>query len=272
MESVNEIKEQLSARSRTATLDELANEGRKRVRLIRAEHIAQMVSEAVHSAIDDSGLLGREEVDALVESSQAEFRTVLREREQELQAAREHEAQREAGERELEQLQARFQEVTSELALANAELQQVRDELDAEREQARAAVEAQEGDGEAASVPADVMRAMIQELADVKASIAQPATAQPGAAEPGAPQGGADLTAAFDKLAGALNDRLDSFGKKMGISAAVGGDAPVDLGGVFESDGGAELESNMDNIKVKQKAAGGIAANLAKLKKLKGGG
>jgi len=267
MESVNEIKEQLSARSRTATLDELANEGRKRVRLIRAEHIAQMVSEAVHSAIDDSGLLGREEVDALVESSQAEFRTVLREREQELQAAREHEAQREAGERELEQLQARFQEVTSELALANAELQQVRDELDAEREQARAAVEAQEGDDEAASVPADVMRAMIQELADVKASIAQP-----GAAEPGAPQGGADLTAAFDKLAGALNDRLDSFGKKMGISAAVGGDAPVDLGGVFESDGGAELESNMDNIKVKQKAAGGIAANLAKLKKLKGGG
>jgi Tol biopolymer transport system component len=33
-----------------------------------------------------------------------------------------------------------------------------------------------------------------------------------------------------------------------------------------------ELESNMDNIKVKTKTAGGIAANLAKLKKLKSGG
>ena len=52
MESVNEIKEALSARSRTATLDELASEGRKRVRLIRAEHVAAMISEAVHAAIE----------------------------------------------------------------------------------------------------------------------------------------------------------------------------------------------------------------------------
>lgn len=261
MESVNEIKEQLSARSRTATLDELASEGRKRVRLIRAEHIAQMVSEAVHAAVEESGLLDREAVDALVEKSRAEFRTVLSEREQELQVARENEAQLEANERDLDALRERFQAMTQELALANSELQQVRDELEAERAQARAAEEAQPG------VPADVMRSVIQELADVKASVAE----QASAGHP-APEGGADLTAAFDKLAGALNDRLDSFGKKMGISAAVGGDAPVDLGSMFESGGDADLESNMDNIKVKQKAAGGIAANLAKLKKLKGGG
>lgn len=261
MESVNEIKEQLSARSRTATLDELANEGRKRVRLIRAEHIAQMVSEAVHAAVEESGLLDRDAVDALVEKSRAEFRTVLREREQELEVARENEAQLEASERDFEALQARFQSLTQELALANSELQAVRDELENAQRAAQAAAEEQPG------VPADVMRSMIQELAEVKASVAQQAA--PGQESP---QGGADLTAAFDKLAGALNDRLDSFGKKMGISAAVGGDAPVDLGSVFESGGDADLESNMDNIKVKQKAAGGIAANLAKLKKLKGGG
>ena len=261
MESVNEIKEQLSARSRTATLDELANEGRKRVRLIRAEHIAQMVSEAVHAAIEESGLLGQAEVDALVEKSRAEFRTVLREREQERQVARENEAQLESSEREFESLQARYEEVTQQLALANSELQQVRDELAAERELAQVVPEAQPG------VPADVMRSMIQELADVKESVAQQA-----ATDQDAQPAGADLTAAFDKLAGALNDRLDNFGKKMGISAAVGGDAPVDLGSMFESGGDADLESNMDNITVKQKAAGGIAANLAKLKKLKGGG
>ena len=57
----------------------------------------------------------------------------------------------------------------------------------------------------------------------------------------------------------------------MGVSAAVEDGAPVDFKGMFEGEDG-KLESNMDNIKVKQKAAGGIAANLAKLKKLKGGG
>ena len=62
----------------------------------------------------------------------------------------------------------------------------------------------------------------------------------------------------------------ESFGKKMGISAAVGGDGPTDFSGLFK-DTGQELESNMDNVKIKQKAGGGIAANLAKLKKLKGG-
>jgi hypothetical protein len=213
MESVNEIKEQLSARSRTATLDELANEGRKRVRLIRAEHIAQMVSEAVHAAVEESGLLDRDAVDALVEKSRAEFRTVLREREQELEVARENEAQLEASERDFEALQARFQALTQELALANSELQAVQDELETARREAQSAAEAQP------AVPADVMRSMIQELAEVKASVAQ----QPPSDQESAP-------------------------------------------------GGADLESNMDNIKVKQKAAGGIAANLAKLKKLKGGG
>jgi hypothetical protein len=36
-------------------------------------------------------------------------------------------------------------------------------------------------------------------------------------------------------------------------------------------DDGKSLESNMDNIQVKQKSGGGIAGNLARLKKLKGG-
>ena len=107
---------------------------------------------------------------------------------------------------------------------------------------------------------------MMQELANLKASVAQQPT------QPADQQGGPDFAAALDKLAGTLNDRLDTFGKKMGISSAVGGDAPVDFGSMFKDDGADDLESNMDNIQVKQKAAGGIAANLAKLKKLKGGG
>ena len=48
--------------------------------------------------------------------------------------------------------------------------------------------------------------------------------------------------------------------------------APVDFGGMFREDVDQSLESNMDDIQLKQKAGGGIADNLAKLKKLKGGG
>jgi len=272
MESVNEIKEALSARSRTATLDELKSEGRKRVRLIRAEHVAQMISEAVHGAIEHSGLLGQDEVDMLIEKSRTEFKSILREREQELQSARENEEQLEAKEHELTELKSRFSELTRSLATTRAELEQVRTELDVARDMpAPSTPEAQPAQ---ASMSPDMMMSMMQELANLKASMAQQqqppqqpqAQAQPEQAQ--AP----DFSAALDKLAGTLNDRLDSFGKKMGISAAVGGDGPVDFGGMFKDDDDNQLESNMENIQVKQKAAGGIAANLAKLKKLKGGG
>ena len=58
METVKDVKDALSARSRTATLEQLASEGRKKVRLIKAEHVAAMIHAAVHSAIDGSGLDG----------------------------------------------------------------------------------------------------------------------------------------------------------------------------------------------------------------------
>lgn len=99
----------------------------------------------------------------------------------------------------------------------------------------------------------------------MKARLLQPTAApQPAAA-------GAELSAAIEKLAGSLNDRIEKLGKKMGVSAAVESDVPLDLGGLFK-DTGKDLESNIENIEVKQQSGGGIAANLARLKKLKGGG
>jgi hypothetical protein len=56
----------------------------------------------------------------------------------------------------------------------------------------------------------------------------------------------------------------------MGVSAAVDSDTPVDFTGLFK-DADKKLESNMENIEVKKTEGGGIAANLARLKKLKGG-
>jgi chromosome segregation ATPase len=295
MESVNEIKEALSARSRTATLDELANEGRQRVRLIRAEHVAGMIREAVHAAIEQSGLLGPEEVERLVDKSRQEFRTILREREAELQRAHDNEQALAAREAELAELQQRFGELSASLLSTRAALEAAQGEAETARQEAAAAqatASAAQAAAEAAAASAaaprtaptpapaaggpspDLLLSLVQEMATLKANLMQAqAQAQPApqptvitAPAPAAP----DFSAAFEKLAGSLGDRLEKLGKKMGVSAAVEGDAPVDFGGLFK-DTGKTLESNMENIEVKQKAGGGIAANLARLKKLKGG-
>lgn len=279
MESVNEIKEALSARSRTATLDELRSEGRKRVRLIRAEHVAAMIAEAVHAAIEQSGLIAPEEAEQLVEKSRQEFRSILREREQEAQRAHEVEvslAERDAQlaerERELAELKHRFDETAKALAHLRSELECVQGEYVALQQQHAemmiAPPPAAPVAPAAAAVPNDLLLSLVQEMATLKANLM---TQQTQERAPTQASGGAEFSAAIEKLAGSLNDRLEKLGKKMGVSAAVEGDAPVDFGGLFK-DTGKELESNMDNIEVKQKAGGGIAANLARLKKLKGGG
>jgi DNA mismatch repair ATPase MutL len=268
MESVNEIKEALSARSRTATLDELRNEGKKRVRLIRAEHVAAMISEAVHAAIEQSGLIAPEEAEKLVEKSRQEFRSILREREQEQQRAHETEDRLSQRENELAELKRRFTELSTALASTKAAC----DEALAEAEAARAAAAAAEArppivvaaPAQPAAAP-DFLLSLVQEMATLKANLMQQ-QAQPAPQAAPAP----DFTAALEKLTGSLNERLEKLGKKMGVSAAVESDAPVDFSGMFK-DSGKELESNMQNIEVKQKAGGGIAANLARLKKLKGG-
>lgn len=295
MESVHEIKEALSARSRTATLDELRSEGKKRVRLIRAEHVAAMVSEAVHAAIEQSGLIAPEEAERLVEKSRAEFKSILREREQEAQRA--HEVEQQLGQREQEvaEWKERCAGLEVELGAAQAEANRLRAQLDSLNEQETvrhqellAEVESLQQElaaarsvapapapapvAAASGVPSELLLSLMQEMATLKANLMTQQAAERTpvpAPHPVAP--GADFTAAIEKLAGSLNDRLEKLGKKMGVSAAVESDAPVDFGGLFK-DSGKTLESNMDNIEVKQKAGGGIAANLARLKKLKGGG
>ena len=109
------------------------------------------------------------------------------------------------------------------------------------------------------------MLKLMNEVAELKANM----HAQPAA--PAAAEGGADVSAAIDKLAGSLNDRLEKFGRKMGISSAVDSQ-DVKFDGLFEKEGGGELESNMDTVQVKKKTEGGIHANLERLRKLKGNG
>lgn len=235
MDTVNQVKEALSAKSRTATIDELASQGRKKVRLIKAEHVAGMIASAVHKAIADSGCIPQEEADRLVELGREEFRALMQQRQQELRRLNELE----------ELLRMRDEE--------NAELR-------ASLEQVQAAPTVQ-GSG---SMP--VTSTGIASAVDPARAPATPAIPPADSAAAAPP---ADLTAALDKLAGSLNERLEKLGQKMGISSAVEGEE-VSFDGLFDGSN-ASLESNMDNIQVKNKAGSGIAANLERLKKLKGG-
>jgi chromosome segregation ATPase len=276
MESSHDIKEALSTRARTATLDELRNEGKKRVRVVKAEHIAAMIEEAVHNALEHSGFVAPDEVEKLVDRSRQEFRAILKEREAEVQRAHETQETLAAREQELADLRQQFDALqqslqATEQALAEARAAQAAAEQAAE--QAIQQAEALASEPAATPAPAanaELLMSLMNEMANMKAALqTQQAPAQPTHAAAAAPT--VDVSAAIEKLAGSLNDRLEKLGKKMGISAAVGGDQPLDLGGLFK-DAGEGLESNMGNIESKQKAAGGIAANLARLKKLKGGG
>jgi hypothetical protein len=272
MESFDEIKEALSARSRTATLDELRSEGKKRVRLIRAEHVATMIREAVHTTIEHSGLVAPADVEKLVDKSRQEFRSILKEREAELQRAHDNEEALAQREQELGELRQRLADTDAALTAARARLERLETAVHAApvATAVPAYVHVPMPAPAAAGPSNELLLSLMHEMANMKASMMHPQAAPASAAAPAAAPG-TDVSAAIEKLAGSLNDRLEKLGKKMGVSAAVDSDQPVDFSGMFK-DTGKELESNIENIEVKQKAGGGIAANLARLKKLKGGG
>ena len=266
MESFLHVKEALVARSTVASIDDLKNQGRKQVKVIRAEHIAAMVQEAVEKAVAGSGMVSQEEVDRLVERSREEFRGIVSEREQQLTRLRDAVTQLEEVKEERVRLQASLQELMLERDTLLEQLEEACnrvDELEAQPGQTPAAAPAPTAETD----PALVMRLM-QEVAELKANMG-------ATAEPQAPAADAGVTAAIDKLAGTLNDRLEKFGRKMGISSAVEGkdlnfDALFEK--EFENDPSKTLESNMDSVQIKKKQEGGISANLERLRKLKGGG
>lgn len=310
MESPTDIKAALTTRARTATLDELRTEGKRRVRVVKADQITQMIEESVHRAVEQSGLLPASEVEKLVERSRVEFRALMKAREAEAERAQAMTDLLAAQEREVAELRRQLaaakaaQQAAEEALAASQAAQAAAAPAAAEAEEAAAQAMAQAAAQAAAHAQAELLASLRDEMAGMKAALmAQPpVVAAPGAASvvpfapaaaaagapavPGvaaaaasvqaapaaaAPAPAVDVSAAIEKLASSLNDRFEKLGKKMGISSAVGGDQPVDLGGLFKSaDDG--LESNMNTVETKQKSGGGIAANLARLKKLKGGG
>lgn len=227
--SVETLKEALTARSQSATLDELRSRGKRNVRVIRADDIAEMIASAVNHAVAESGLMAPDEVEALVAKSREQFRELMQRREREV---------------------AELRAATEALDECRAELAQAQVRI-AELER-----------GEETPANAGMMQYLMSELAELKAKAAAPAT--PAAA-------GADAVAgALAQFSSAMSQKLESLGKKMGVSAAEEAGAP-DLAGLFKHGDEVKLESNMANVSVKAKSGAGISANLERLKKLKGG-
>ena len=340
MGSIQEVQDALSAKARTASLDELRSRGRNKVRIIRAEHVAAMVAEAVERAVSASGLIPQTELERLVAESRSEFAEVNRERQREhdatLRLTEELEVaarnSEEADQRvraleerlgELEGMRMRSAELEPELERAQARLEEAEQELHAHRarvkehepelaeahrraDELRAALEqahtlideleqriadleseaetqlAQRVDRReadpATAAQVDVMAQVLEELALLKARVdstpattsAAPAPVSHGEAPQPQPNQGVDqIAAALSKLTEGLNNKMEAFGRKMGVSSAVD-TGPVQLDALFRDLDDQKVESNLDTLEVKTKQAGGIAANLARLKKLKG--
>lgn len=300
MESIRDVKEALSARSTTASIDELRERGRQRVRVIRAEHIASLIEEAVQRAISESGLIPKEELDALTERSRQEFSGLVAERQREAQelvrlreelgrlkaqlSDAEQERERAAGDAaghagriadlqvELGEVRATLADTESALAVATERAEQQRaaleglhEELEAERQRAAELEEQQTAATDPETNPA--LRQMMREIEALRAEVGSrnaPATA------PALPDLAGQMAQALAGLTRSMDERLDKLGRKMGISSAVDAQA-VKLDGLFDDVGTAPVESNFDSVEVKAKKSGGIGAHLDKLRRLKGG-
>ncbi len=237
MESIAEVKQALQQRSRAATLEDLRSQGRKRVRLIHADEIASLIRSAVDEAV--AGAVDPSQVEQLVARSREEFAASLTARQQEASATAS----------ELEQTRLELETALKRVA----ELEEL--------------VAAGATGAVATGGSTDLVMRLMNEVATLKASMAH----APAAPAPAAGGESGTIAAALDKLAGSLNERLEKFGRKIGVSSAVEADS-VNFDGLFKHDTEQQLESNIDDVQAKQKSGSGIGANLDKLRKLKGGG
>lgn len=272
MESVTRIKQALAERSRTASIDDLRTEGRRQVRIVRTEHVVAMIAEAVQAAVENSGMLTQQQVDELLRQTRSEFQEALKRRSDAANEAEELRSELLQREDALRQLRAEVLSLRQALDQTQQDLDQARSELQAPAgdETAFAQETAPELDfGEIVEPTRAAPAAPNVPAAQAAPRAQQPAQPQAAAAPSQPTAGQPDFSAALEKLAGTLNDRLEQIGRKMGISGAVEADS-VNLEGLFRDDG-KKVESNIDSVEAKQKSGGGIAANLERLKKLKGG-
>lgn len=160
-------------------------------------------------------------------------------------------------------------DLTARVRELEAAIDGLQKELGAAKAQAPAPQQSMPVSGD--STQALLMLRLMDEIQALKHGHAVQAAPAP---QPVAAAVSTDTSGLEEKLArivGSLDQKIEKMGKKMGVSSAI--DSEVDFKSLVNRavDDSQKLESNIDNLETEKRAGAGIAANLARIKKLKGG-
>ncbi|MFN0204722.1 MAG: hypothetical protein ACKVS6_00220 [Planctomycetota bacterium] len=280
------VREVLQNNSTSTTLQELEAKGRSKVRVINANEISRLIEVAIQQAIAQSGG-GEAGLTELVERSKIEFAELKRQRDAEIRGREEGLAQLAQAQNELSQLREKLGELAAmeresltkysekdhELSGERARVGELRNlcdiltkERDLAREAERAARNAAE-EARAAQPPQNTE--LLTQLAAQVAKLTEKIDREPVASAAGAPvplQDLQKLEARLEQMTSGISDRLEKFGRSMGVSSAVEAEN-VNYTGIFNNN--EKLESNVESLEVKERKSTGINEALERMKKLK---
>ena len=240
-----ELTEALQAKSTSVTLHELADKGRAKFQVIRAQDIAGMITETTCRLLGEAEELFALDSEALAVRCQRELGSVLMTRTAEAALRSDLEAEVVRLQAELAQQQTRVRELQD---VGSCGL---------------------EDDATVAGEPplADMMRRVLVEMAEIRSGMTQ--QVQQADVDSGTAVSSDHVADALDKIASSIDGRLEEFGRTMNGKTGVAAD-DVQLAALFNQDYETELESNIQDVQLKKAAGAGIAGNLERLRKLRG--
>ncbi|MEW6741617.1 MAG: hypothetical protein AB1486_02565 [Planctomycetota bacterium] len=205
-------------------------------------------------------------------SREALLRTVTEERDRlraQVDSPPQGAAQASAADAGVEELRAMYGSLERELATATQAIQQASDlqglldarELELQEEKRRNyELQIQVNTLHEAVAAPGAMQSVAEEIKALKESLIVGHPSRGGEAATSAP---------LEKLTRDLTERLDKISRKVGIAAS---DEPApDLERIFRTHLAAPVESNIDNLQVKERKGGSVAGALARIKALKQG-
>lgn len=275
-----DVKRAIERNAQVTSVRELERRGRREVKVIKTSVIYELIRRAVDNARRSAGL-GEKERRRWVEASQAEFRRLAAAHAAQQRAAEEGAAQRRALEARASELEAALRHAREEAAARAEEVQRLQAQLtrqQAELEEAARAVEANarhrqeiarlQAEVEALRAQQPATRELVTELRAMGETIrALEARNRALAARTTPPALEELLERKMAQLTAEISAKLHS------LRAGGGGDASPEaikrvVQQIFAREVEEALESNLDAIQVKEKEAGGIAANLERLRHL----
>lgn len=243
MSSAFDVPKAVDKRLSTMAVDELAKRGMRTVKVLDKASIMSLIDEAVETVVADRlAELKADDRERLREEAKTQFKKLVQERN-----SRQKE-QQEAYEERIENLRA--QAVSLEEKLEEAERQ--KDEISTQVEETPVVetVEVPASPGLDVDQIRDVVREAVAEAKTEPAEVASGSQME-------------DLKASIDALANKVVQ-----GAAATSSKHVEPPSEDALMALFSREGDEEVENNLDQVEIKNAKAGGVAANLAKLKNL----